>query len=229
MNNFQKFRQHACNKIANRAGRLADKVRIRMLLGEAALAHASQIESFTSESELRVLLNLALACPPDANILEIGSYLGKSTCFLAAGIKAKGGKIYCVDTWQNETMPTGILNTMDTFMNNITPVAKSVICIRKLSSEIRKDDLDLPLDLVFIDGDHSYEAVRKDFEIISPWVHEDGIVAFHDSRDFRGVSRVIGEALATGRWQVRGAIDNILWICRAKWNNCWTQKGLESP
>ncbi|WXG42746.1 MAG: class I SAM-dependent methyltransferase [Promethearchaeati archaeon SRVP18_Atabeyarchaeia-1] len=36
------------------------------------------------------------------------------------------------------------------------------------------------LDLLFIDGDHTYEGVKKDFEMYSPLVRRGGIVAFHD-------------------------------------------------
>jgi predicted O-methyltransferase YrrM len=36
------------------------------------------------------------------------------------------------------------------------------------------------LDFLFIDGDHSYEGVRKDFEMYSPLVRGSGLVAFHD-------------------------------------------------
>ncbi|MEM5831577.1 MAG: class I SAM-dependent methyltransferase, partial [Candidatus Aenigmatarchaeota archaeon] len=36
------------------------------------------------------------------------------------------------------------------------------------------------LDFLFIDGDHTYEGVKKDFEMYSPLVREGGIIAFHD-------------------------------------------------
>jgi cephalosporin hydroxylase len=36
------------------------------------------------------------------------------------------------------------------------------------------------VDVLFVDGDHSYEGVRRDFEAYSPLVADDGIVAFHD-------------------------------------------------
>jgi predicted O-methyltransferase YrrM len=36
------------------------------------------------------------------------------------------------------------------------------------------------LDLLFIDGDHTYEGVRKDFEMYSPLVRPGGLIAFHD-------------------------------------------------
>jgi predicted O-methyltransferase YrrM len=36
------------------------------------------------------------------------------------------------------------------------------------------------LDFLFIDGDHSYEGVKKDFEMYSPLVRKGGIIGFHD-------------------------------------------------
>jgi len=39
------------------------------------------------------------------------------------------------------------------------------------------------LDILFIDGDHSYEGVKKDFELYLPFVRENGIIAFHDIQD----------------------------------------------
>jgi cephalosporin hydroxylase len=36
------------------------------------------------------------------------------------------------------------------------------------------------LDLLFVDGDHSYRGVRTDFEMYAPFVRRGGIVAFHD-------------------------------------------------
>jgi predicted O-methyltransferase YrrM len=52
----------------------------------------------------------------------------------------------------------------------------------------RSQDLDIvakatahpPYDLVFIDGDHTYESVSADWENYSPMVAPGGIVAFHD-------------------------------------------------
>ena len=36
------------------------------------------------------------------------------------------------------------------------------------------------LDVLFIDGDHTYEGVKRDFEMYSPLVRKGGIIAFHD-------------------------------------------------
>ena len=37
-----------------------------------------------------------------------------------------------------------------------------------------------PVCLLFIDGDHSYDGVKKDFALYSPLVKREGIIAFHD-------------------------------------------------
>ena len=36
------------------------------------------------------------------------------------------------------------------------------------------------IDFLFIDGDHTYEGVKKDFELYSPLVQQDGLIVFHD-------------------------------------------------
>jgi predicted O-methyltransferase YrrM len=41
------------------------------------------------------------------------------------------------------------------------------------------------LDYLFIDGDHTYEGVKKDFEMYSPLVRSGGLVAFHDVAEHR--------------------------------------------
>jgi predicted O-methyltransferase YrrM len=40
--------------------------------------------------------------------------------------------------------------------------------------------VDDKLDFLFIDGDHTYEGVKKDFEMYSPLVRKGGLIAFHD-------------------------------------------------
>jgi predicted O-methyltransferase YrrM len=48
------------------------------------------------------------------------------------------------------------------------------------------------IDLLFIDGDHSYEGCRSDIEAWLPHVRRGAWVAFHDS-GWEGVARAIAE------------------------------------
>lgn len=188
-------------------------------LKEADVANADVIFTFTKKKELRALYNLASACPHNAVALEIGSYLGASSCYLAAGLARVNGHLFCVDTWQNETMPEGERDTFVEFQKNTNGVRHLLTTIRKRSDEIAEGEIQLPLNLVFIDGDHSYAAVKNDFDCVQKWLAEDGIIAFHDFScpAFEGVSRVIGEALASGKWMIAGQVDTLVWIKPAIW------------
>lgn len=47
-------------------------------------------------------------------------------------------------------------------------------------SELATSLGEAPIDFLFIDGDHTYDGVRQDYEMYSPLVRPGGIVAFHD-------------------------------------------------
>ena len=181
------------------------------------LGHARRIQSWTGPVELRALYDLATRVPPNASALEIGSYLGASSCYLAAGLAERNGRLFCVDTWRNETMPDGERDTFAEFSENVRPVANRITTIRKRSEELLATDVPAPIHLAFIDGDHDYDAVRRDFDIVGPLMASGGVVAFHDFGDpqFPGVSRVVGEALASGRWFQRGFVRTLVWISAA--------------
>jgi cephalosporin hydroxylase len=53
------------------------------------------------------------------------------------------------------------------------------------------------LDFLFIDGDHTYEGVRQDFEMYSPLVTPGGFIAFHDIVYAEGVQRFWAEVART--------------------------------
>ena len=48
-----------------------------------------------------------------------------------------------------------------------------------------------PLDFLFIDGDHSYDGVRQDYESYAPLVRPGGLIGFHDIAEPPGGGPVI--------------------------------------
>ena len=190
------------------------------LMDAQGLGHAGRIPSWTAPAELRALYDLAAAAPPNAVVLEIGSHLGASTCYLGAGLATRGsGRLWCVDTWHNETMPDGIRDTYAEFSANTRALGERLTPLRQRSDTLQDGDVPVPVHLAFIDGDHRYEAVRADFGKVARWLAPDGIIAFHDfgNDDHEGVTRVVGEALASGRWVQRGLVETLVWIARARW------------
>jgi predicted O-methyltransferase YrrM len=182
-------------------------------LSKLSCLNKKNISTHMTARELNTLYILAKELGESAKALEIGSYLGASSCYIAAALAPKGGHLFCVDTWENQTMPEGERDTFKEFKNNTKAVADRITLIRKNSQDlIPSDFLENPLNLVFIDGDHSYKGAKNDYEKATPWIVGGGILAFHDCIAFEGVARTIGEALASGKWKFGGQVDNLLWL-----------------
>ena len=208
---------HLTQKINNKFHRFIDKRIMNYRLKKARLPLANSIPTWTVREELKALYDLAVACPPCAQAMEIGSYLGASTCYLAAGLSQGKGTLICVDTWQNETMPEGERDTFAEFHRNTKAVKSRIRLVRKRSEDLVDDDIDGSLNLIFLDGDHSYESTKRDFDYASKRISADGTIAFHDVLCFEGVSRVVGEALSSGEWVIKGQVRNLIWIGKAEW------------
>ena len=165
-----------------------------------------------TQAELNTLYDLGCSLSVQPKVLEIGSYLGASSCYLASAINKKKGHLYCVDTWENQTMPEGEKDTFNLFTHNIASIKNVIIPVRKNSKELDISDICCQLNMVFIDGDHTYNAVNSDFNKVSDWIIDGGIIAFHDCVHFAGVSKTIGNALTSGYWQLGEKIDNLIWL-----------------
>jgi predicted O-methyltransferase YrrM len=189
---------------------------IRATLAARGAEHVHQIASWTSELELQTLYKLARSCRHGAVALEIGSYLGASSCYLAAGLQQHSGRLFCVDTWANQTMPEGQRDTLAEFLRNTQPFTGTIVAVQKKSNLLMSEDIATPLDLVFIDGDHSYPAVASDFERTARWLRDDGTIALHDVgiSDHPGVDQVLGEAIRSGSWVLKGMVDSLAWVRR---------------
>jgi predicted O-methyltransferase YrrM len=192
---------------------------INRSLAACGLRNTSEIHTFTHKEELAALYNLAAQLPDGARVLEIGSYLGASTCYLAAGLRGRKGSIVCIDTWENQTMPDGVRDTFAEFKANTKGAEHLITTIRKRSDEVTATELGDPFGLIFVDGDHSYEAVKADFNLASRVATQQGVIAFHDTNAFQGVSRVVGEALATGEWMLIGTVWTLSYIVRRRFAN----------
>jgi predicted O-methyltransferase YrrM len=208
------FMAKVLRRLRNYAARAAESLDRRYRRRELAdAAVPTDIHTHMTAQELRALYDLASEA---TTVLEIGSYLGASSATLGAALSIRGGRLYCVDTWSNETMDEGTRDTFAEFQRNTAGVARVITTIRKRSSELTEADAPPPFDLVFIDADHSYPAVKGDFEKVRGWVRDGGTLAFHDVFFFEAVSRVVGEVLAGGEWQLAGKIDNLVWLTKIR-------------
>jgi predicted O-methyltransferase YrrM len=130
-----------------------------------------------------LLFGLVHAIRP-AVCVEIGSARGRSTCFIGLALERLGsGHLYAIDP--HESTAWSDVAATDTYAElrrnlRASGVEARVTIVRKYSPEAAKD-WTRPIDLLFIDGDHSYDGVRRDWELFSPHVKECGLVVFHDT------------------------------------------------
>lgn len=145
---------------------------------EAALITPAQIRS-----EIDTLLRHLQAAAP-RRILEIGTANGGSL-FLWTRIAAPDAHLISLDLpggqfgdgyarWKRPLYRSFARGSQRiTLIQDDSHLDRSLEAIRaQLGGE--------PLDFLFIDGDHTYAGVRRDFEMYSPLVRSGGLVAFHD-------------------------------------------------
>ena len=147
--------------------------------------------------ERLLLYRLARRLAPGATIVEVGSYVGASACFLASAAREVGGgaRVHCVDTWSNEGMSEGPRDTWLEFTRNVAHHRGILVPHRGRSTDVA-GRFSLPVSLLFVDGDHSYDGCRADLAAWLPHVASGAVVVMHDFSWATGVQRAVSELLA---------------------------------
>jgi hypothetical protein len=170
-----------------------------------------------SEPELRQLERLALEVPAGGTIVEVGTFMGRSAYCLAA--TAPWAIVYCIDPWnlwdsailaENDrpedfrrelrrfVRPDGMVDAFEGFseycggLPNVVPMKETSPLGRGFGR---------PVDLAFVDGEHSFGSVWRDLRYWGSQLTALGVLAGHDYfKRFRGVIDAAGAyAAGTGR------------------------------
>lgn len=180
----------------------------------------SDIEGLLSDKEMRFLALVTGTKLADGEVLEIGSYQGKSTAILAGAAKLAGdSRIAAIDPLHEEHL---IANAADRGFNSLRAAFDHNLSSRGLREmvDFRQDfsqnvspTWDRPLRFLWIDGDHRYDGTVIDFEGFAPHLADGGIVAFHDTLNhFEGSLRVFMErVLLSPHYGPCGVVGSISW------------------
>jgi len=134
-------------------------------------------------------------------IVEIGALHGKSTSYLAQG----GHDVYSIDLWDMvsaDDIRKEDYKDPENYQNFLkkTNAFENVIPIKGSSKEIAKI-WRMPIGLLFIDGDHTYEGAKSDYHNYSPFIIDGGILAMHDYHNPQ-VKEVIDKIVKpSGLWE----------------------------
>jgi predicted O-methyltransferase YrrM len=164
-------------------------------------AVAASIDGWLSDAQGCALFRAAAATTGRGLIVELGSWKGRSTAWLAAGARLAGARVHAVDPHSGSREEPSA-RTLDEFRRNLerAGLADAVAPLVMTSKDAARI-LTGPVELLFIDADHSYEGVRADAELWLPRVVEDGTVMFHDvaTSGYSGPRRVFRRAVCWNR------------------------------
>jgi predicted O-methyltransferase YrrM len=203
---YQKFIRPPINGCKTAWRAKAERVYFRHCLETGKPYFGSILRSAQgNEARYRKMLQLAAKIGREhparaVNILEIGSWAGGSAVIWGTGLQrysSRGGKVLCVDSWRayfqqeeikaprayadmENAMASGEIVLL--FNHNIksSGLDSFVLSARGRSAEV------LPLlapgtfDLVYVDGDHAYSAVKSDIENAKRLVADGGILCGDD-------------------------------------------------
>ena len=131
--------------------------------------------------------------------VEIGSYCGKSTCFIGQACKENKSKLITIDHHKgSEEQQLGELyfdaevydeklgrvNTLPLLIKNLAKfdledVVKPLVMDSISASKIVENNADL----IFIDGSHTFESAESDYELWKNKIKKGGTLAIHDVYD----------------------------------------------
>jgi predicted O-methyltransferase YrrM len=186
----KRFR-HRALRLLKAYATLGQFIHSTTLLGDDLQALTAQTLSFHDgflrplqvEDELASLLGDVKALNP-ATVLEIGTAQG-GTLYLWTRLAREDALVVSVD------LPGGKFG--GGYSRLRIPIYRRFARARQALHLLRANSHDpstlakvkklfgaRPIDLLFIDGDHTYEGVKQDWEMYSPLVRSGGLVVFHD-------------------------------------------------
>jgi predicted O-methyltransferase YrrM len=205
--------------------RLRDDPRLRAVALSAGLIPPRTMHS---DGEAATLARLAGGA---RRVVELGVYEGSSAVVLVRAM-TPGSELVLVDPYSADTrwaaLPQGAWANATASRLAVARARRrggpAVRWIRQRSQDVGRSWSGRPVDLLFIDGDHSYEGCREDWEMWRDHVALGGFVAFHDARVGKpggrgapGPTRVVDETFRAGAdsgWTLVDEIDALVVVRR---------------
>ena len=157
------------------------------------------------------LYTLCLFQQEKGDVVEIGSWQGRSTVFLAYAAKASGnGQVWAIDHFKGNVGKEHFYVVNEKDLSDLKSGFEKNIDYAGLSEHVNLLDMpnaeavshikDKSVRFLFIDGDHTREGVLTDLRLFIPKLIDDAIIVFDDfSKAFPGVVETVDEFLAEGK------------------------------
>jgi protein-L-isoaspartate O-methyltransferase len=157
--------------------------------------------TYCSPWEGAFLEGLAANCPEPARVVEIGTGKGSSLVRIMYGLALhEDARVWSIDLLEQE-------ETREALEAAQVPNWRYDMLVGD-SAEMGQAEWE-PLDLVFVDGSHSYEGVKADVEAWASHLKTDGVMAFHDyGNDLHRVTEAVDEMMGDG-WLHVGLVGTL--------------------
>ena len=171
---------------------------------------SNQINNKTFHHHYHILYDIANSYPVDCtlNYVEIGCYAGGSACLM---LQRENTNVFSIDLGNpiNPDVVKQNVNKLNKHTNNYNYIQGSSHDLEIINKLIEYID---EIDILFIDGDHSYDGVILDFEMYSKLVKSGGYIIFDDYNDYQYSP------------QVKPAVDTIVSNLKNSYNIIGTVK-----
>lgn len=195
--------------------------------------HAARTPGWLRDEEAELLHEFAFGASARGRIVEIGSFLGRSTICLASALELAPRTMHetliAIDPHvhppschpdfasapgrsleQDAKNPRAVFeaNLERAGLRNRVEVVQdySIGGVRTVNDTVS---------LAFIDGDHAYETARHDLCAMGDRIRNDGWLLAHDYTDWEGVTRAVDELVGSGDWRIDRIVGSIAVLRRA--------------
>lgn len=160
------------------------------------------VRGWLTDQASMTLITLALQAP-HPSVVEIGSFAGLSAISLGTAMEMRAGIVFCIDPFDCSGETPGVYQAADLYReweanitkaglrNVVAPVRNYSQCVAKWWKH--------PIGLLYIDGDHSYEAVKQDLHDWTPWIVPGGYLVMDDANE-TGVALASREFIKRDEW-----------------------------
>lgn len=146
---------------------------------------SKNIRGWFDKSEGKLLYKLIVANKPK-RMVELGSFAGRSSVIFSVLARELKLDFTTVDNFSSGNTLKELTNNLDKAQGNYE--------IKYMTSDQAFDDIKKPVNLLFIDTVHTYQAVKHDLNLWLPKVPKKGLVLFHDySTKYSGVVQAVDE------------------------------------
>jgi len=181
------------------------------------LLHKIGIDKVTTQTSAAEQRVLSAICAKANSIIEIGVFEGYNTREFAIS-SPFNAQVFAIDPCFKGSLGFSYGKSIALKEWKRAGISNKISLLEGFSWDVAEKIPD-NIDFIFIDGDHSFEGVKKDFQLYSKKISTKGFVALHDARIFEngwtkpdwGPVRLMNEIIIpSGEWEIVEEIDSLV-------------------